>query len=47
MHDAVGGLTGYQTTKEKAGIEAYQAMRSELLRKVLPAIELKLYPDTF
>ena len=47
MHDAIGGLTGYQTTKEKAGIEAYQAMKNELLKKVYPVLENKIFPDTF
>ncbi len=43
-HDAIEGLQGFQTTKEKAGIEAYRAMSTEMLKRCYPAMEELLYP---
>jgi hypothetical protein len=44
MHDAINGVQGYQTSKEKAGIEAYNAMSIEMMKKIFPAIESKMFP---
>jgi hypothetical protein len=44
FHDAIEGLQGFQTTKEKAGVEAYRAMSTEMLKRCYPQIEELLYP---
>lgn len=44
MHDAIGGIQGFQTTKEKAGLEAYKAMSIEMMKRIYPAIEGKIFP---
>ncbi|OYU94532.1 MAG: hypothetical protein CFE21_16135 [Bacteroidetes bacterium B1(2017)] len=41
--DAKGGVQGFQTTKEKAGIEAYQTMCSEMMNKMYPNLEHTLF----
>ncbi|MDZ4666267.1 MAG: LPP20 family lipoprotein [bacterium] len=47
MHDALSDIVGYQTTKEKAGVEAYLSMRSEMMKKSYPAIYEKLFPENY
>ncbi len=43
FRDAKEGLQGFQTTKEKAGVEAYQAMRSDMLNSIYPKLAGTLF----
>jgi hypothetical protein len=45
MHEAVSGITGFQVSPEKAGMDAYQNMRSEMSKKLLPALQERLFPE--
>jgi len=45
IHEAISGVTGFQITPEKAGMDAYQNMRSEMNKKLLPTLQERLFPD--
>lgn len=42
--ERLGGYEGFQTTPEKAGLEAYKNLSQQLQNKTLPGIERKLFP---
>jgi hypothetical protein len=45
IHEAITGVTGFQVTPEKAGMDAYNNMRNEMNKKLLPAIQERLFPE--
>lgn len=45
IHEAITGVTGFQVTPEKAGMDAYQNLRTEMNKKLLPALQERLFPE--
>ncbi len=45
IHESIVGVTGFQVTPEKAGMDAYQNMRTEMGKKLLPAVQERLFPE--
>ncbi|MCG9879654.1 MAG: hypothetical protein MH472_03555, partial [Bacteroidia bacterium] len=46
IHEALTGITGFQVTPEKAGMDAYQNLRTEMNKKLLPAVQERLFPES-
>lgn len=45
MHDGLEGIQGFQTTTEKAGIEAYRNLVTDMMNKVYPQLEASLFNE--
>ncbi len=43
FHESLAGIRGFQITKEKAGMDAYVSLVSELMKKVYPNLEKELF----